>query len=147
MSHTHTIIAHRFVEAPIGEIWRAFSDAERLSHWFTSDAEHEFRVGGRYSNGDGDRGEYLDIIPESRIRFTWEQPDYAPGSTVAIDILPAGEDGEEKWAIQVTHEGIACDDQSDLDVGWNWALDSLIRYLQAGIGLSFEEWAALRGMV
>lgn len=145
MSHTHTIVAHRFVDAPIEEVWRAFSEAERLSHWFTSDAEHDFRVGGRYSNGDGDQGEYLEIIPYERIRFTWEQADYTPGGSVSIDIIPA--EGENRWSLQVTHEGIACDDQEDLEIGWNWALDSLIHFLTAGIGLRFEEWAALRGMV
>jgi len=147
MSHTHTIVAQREIIAPIEDIWQAFSDADRLAHWFTTEAEHDFRVGGRYSNGDGDQGEYLEIIPNSRIQFSWEQPDYEPGSTVSIDFIPLATDRGNTWVVQVTHEGIACDDQSDLDIGWNWALDSLVQYLRSGIGMTFEEWAAHRGSI
>lgn len=142
--HSHTVTAARTLQASIDDIWLAWSEPIRLSHWFTSDAEHDFRVGGRYRNSDGDEGVYLDIVPQRRIVFTWEQPDYSPGSVVAVDIIP--EESTGKVVVAIEHDRVACDDTEDLEIGWSWALDSLGRYLDTGLGIPFEEWAAMRGL-
>lgn len=141
--HGHTIAAKRRLNAPIDRVWYAFSDAEQLEHWFTESATIDFRVGGRYTNSDGDEGTYLEIVPKSLIRFTWEQPDYAQGGIVTVQFTP---DGDNATILRLEHSNAACDDTEDLEIGWNWSLDSLTAFMDNGLGLRFEEWAAARGM-
>ncbi|MBS1911883.1 MAG: SRPBCC domain-containing protein [Bacteroidetes bacterium] len=141
--HYHEIRAERHLNAPIDRVWFAWSDAEQLEHWFTDRADIDFRIGGRYRNSDGDEGEYLEIVPEKHISFTWEQPDYAPGSIVTVDFVPDGDNGT---ILRLEHSRVACDDAEDLEIGWTWSLDSLTAFINNGLGLRFEEWVAMRGM-
>src|SRR5687768_5134318 len=82
--HSHSVALQRIIHAPLPRLWHAWTDAGELAKWFTDEATIDFRVGGRYSNSDGDTGEYLEIVPEELIRFTWEQPDYAAGGIVTV---------------------------------------------------------------
>jgi uncharacterized protein YndB with AHSA1/START domain len=141
-SHYHLVAAARHVSAPIEQVWEAWTDPHQLANWFTEHAEIDLRVGGRYRNSDGDEGEYLEVLPPRRLRFTWEQPDYAPGGVVAVELAPA----DEGTIIHVEHANVACDDAEDLEIGWNWSLDSLVSFLESGIGISFEQWSSARGM-
>ena len=125
--HVHTVRAARRVMASPETVWSAWSDPERLAGWFTEHAEQDFRVGGRYSNADGDEGEFLEIVPNRLLRFTWEQADYAPGSSVTVELVPTGNGGTE---VHVEHANVACDDAGDLELGWNLSLDSLAKYLE-----------------
>jgi uncharacterized protein YndB with AHSA1/START domain len=139
--HFHAVIVSRMVHVPAGIVWEAWADPAKMSAWFSEDTVHDLSVGGRYRNGDGDQGEFLEVTPGSHLKFTWEQPDYAPGSYVMVDIRPAGDEAAE---IRVEHANVACQDADDLDLGWNWSLDSLISYLETGAPIPFEEWAAGR---
>lgn len=73
-------------------------------------AESDARVGGRYTlveRRDGrdvlHTGEYLELVRPSRIVFTLLVPEYSgQSSTVAIDIVPAG----EGCAMTLTHTGV-----------------------------------------
>ena len=125
--HSHAVSLQRIIHAPLSRLWRAWSDADELSQWFTDEAAHDFRVGGRYSNSDGDTGEYLEIVPEELIRFTWEQPDYSAGGVVVVRFRAISEEVSE---MMLEHEGIACDDESDFRAGWTMAIDALVRYLE-----------------
>lgn len=140
-SHYHLVGAARRVSAPVERVWEAWTDPNQLACWFTEHAEQDLRVGGRYRNSDGDEGEFLEIAPPNRLRFTWEQPDYASGGIVTVEL--AAVDGGT--IVQIEHANVSCDDAEDLEVGWNWSLDSLVSYIQTGIGIPFEQWAA-RGM-
>jgi uncharacterized protein YndB with AHSA1/START domain len=140
--HHHLIAAARHVSAPLEQVWDAWTDPNRLACWFTEQAEVDLRVGGRYRNSDGDEGEYLEIVPHQRLRFTWEQADYAPGSVVTVELAAA----DEGTIVRLEHANVACDDTEDLEIGWNWSLDSLVSYLHSGMGITFEQWAAGRGM-
>ncbi len=141
--HAHEVIEERRLNAPLGRVWYAWSDAEQLEHWFTEKAEQDFRVGGRYRNSDGDEGEFLEIVPNELIRFTWEQADYTAGGVVTVTFRP---DGPDATIVRVEHTNIACDDANDLELGWNYAMDSLVAFMDNGLGLRFEEWAAAKGI-
>ena len=82
---TNTIRLHRILRAPPERIYRAFLDADAKAKWlpphgFTGKVHHlEARVGGSYkmsftnfANGQMHSfgGEYLELIPNKRIRFT-----------------------------------------------------------------------------
>ncbi|HEX5357995.1 MAG TPA: SRPBCC family protein [Aquabacterium sp.] len=81
----HTIRLHRVLRAPPERVYRAFLDAEALVKWlpphgFTASMHHmEPTVGGsfrmsftNFSSGHTHAfgGEYLELIPHQRIRYT-----------------------------------------------------------------------------
>ena len=141
--HYHEIRLRRTVHAPLREVWTAWADAERMSGWFTDSMQHDFRVGGRYSNSDGDCGEYLEIVECERLSFTWEQPDYKPGGVVTLHFRSTGDDLSE---LLLEHTRVDCDDEGDLTIAWNWALDSLVTLLERGEQLEYDDWARRQGL-
>lgn len=125
--HTHTLSLQKIIHAPLSHLWRSWADADELARWFTDEATVDFRVGGRYANSDGDTGEYLEIVPEELIRFTWEQPDYAEGGVVTVRFRAISDEVSE---MILEHDGIACDDEADLRAGWTMSVDALVKYLE-----------------
>ena len=82
---TNSVRFHRIIKAPPERVYRAFLDAEALAKWlppngFTGKVhELDAKVGGRYrmsftnfTSGDGHSfgGEYLELVPHERLRYT-----------------------------------------------------------------------------
>ncbi|MCJ2532259.1 MAG: SRPBCC domain-containing protein, partial [Candidatus Thermoplasmatota archaeon] len=105
--------------------------------WFTQDARADLRIGGRYENKDSDQGEFLRLDPPRRIRYTWENPNHAPGTVVEIWIDPKDETNS---LIRLAHSRLKNREEfEDLKMGWGWALDSLRSYLETGRPIPYEE--------
>ena len=98
-----TIKLHRVLAAPPERVYRAFLDPEALVKWlapngFTAKVHHlEARVGGSYkmsfknfssqkSHSFG--GEYLELVPNERIRHTdkFDDPNLPGTMTVTIEL-------------------------------------------------------------
>jgi uncharacterized protein YndB with AHSA1/START domain len=132
----------RTIAAPAAEAFAAFADAQALSTWFSPRWRHDFKRGGNYANGDGDRGTYLAIDAPRRIRLSWENPKRAPGSVAEIAFTPRG---RGKTAVRVSHERLPdAGSVAGVRKGWSRALDSLRAYLATGKGISFDDWTAAR---
>ncbi len=128
----------RTISTTLQKAWDAWADPKVLSQWFTTNAEQEFVVGGRYSNGDGDSGMYKCITPLKHIRFTWESKHHEQGSDVVLEFR---ERDDGKVRIELTHEKLKSKkDADDLKEGWSWAMDCLKLYLETGSKIQFEEW-------
>ena len=84
-SNTSTIRLHRVLKAPPERVYRAFLDAAAMVKWlppngFTGQVHHlDAKVGGTYKmsftnfttgNSHSFGGEYLELIPNERIRHT-----------------------------------------------------------------------------
>lgn len=134
------ISVSRTISVPIEKVWGAWANSDQVSIWFTTKANHDFREGGTYDNGDGDKGVYKRIVPNKRLAFTWENEKHCPGSKVGIDFLPKG---EAKSSIVLTHEQLpdqaGCEEMRE---GWTWALTSLKSYLETGEPIGYEAWKA-----
>ncbi|PIZ65345.1 MAG: hypothetical protein COY19_08030 [Candidatus Marinimicrobia bacterium CG_4_10_14_0_2_um_filter_48_9] len=113
----------RTMPAPVEWVYAAFTTPERLNRWFTHDAQLDVRVGGEYHTGDGDMGIYKNVVPNKRLRFTWENPDHCPGSMVDVQFdTPA----PDRCVVSLTHSKIKTQDgYNDMKAGWHNALDSL----------------------
>ncbi len=132
----------RTVAAPVERAWAAWTVPDELARWFTTEAEVDLRVGGRYRNADGDAGAFTRIDPHQRLRFTWEQPRHQPGSVVEVVFTDRG-DG--RTTVRLSHTRLAgAEEVADLRTGWTWAMDSLKAYLETGVGVRYAEWSANR---
>ncbi len=143
----NTVRLHRVLRAPPERIYRAFLDAEAMAKWlppngFTGKVHHlEARVGGTYrmsftnlTTGAGHSfgGEYLELVPNERIRHTdkFDDPNL-PGvmqTTISLKKNPFGTE------LNVVQEGIpeaippeAC------YLGWQESLALLAKLVEAEI--------------
>lgn len=114
-----TIRLHRVLKAPPGRVYKAFLDADALAKWlpphgFTCRVHHlDARVGGTYrmsfanlgtGTGHSFGGEYLELVPDSRIVHTDRFDD--PGlqgemrTTIILCPVSCGTD------VEIVQEGI-----------------------------------------
>jgi uncharacterized protein YndB with AHSA1/START domain len=115
------------------EVFAAWTDPELMSQWLSpvghAEVEVDLRVGGRFRLvmvGEDRRiehtGEYLEIIPPSRLAFTWVSPYTGPEPTVVTIELQAAADGTE---LLLTHERLPRDQVEPYAGGWGRILDRL----------------------
>lgn len=147
MSHA-SVHLHRVLRATPERVYRAFTTPEAWAKWlpphgFTGQVqEMEVRVGGRYhmtfthfgtGQTQGFGGEYLELTPYQRLRYTARFEDPAlPGqmqTTVTLAPVPLGVD------IKVVQEGIP--EAIPLDacyLGWQASLQLLALLVEAEVG-------------
>lgn len=100
---TGTVRLHRVLRAPPERVYRAFLDADAMAKWlppygFTCKVHQmDARVGGgfrmsfsNFSSGNGHSfgGEYLELVPNERIRYTdrFDDPNLPGVMQVTIDL-------------------------------------------------------------
>lgn len=144
---TNTIRLHRILRAPPERVYKAFLDAEAMPKWlpphgFTGKVHHvDAKVGGRYKmsftnfgNGQSHSfgGEYLELIPNERIRHTDEFDDpNMPGTmqtTISLRKIFCGTE------LDIVQEGIpAMIPPEACYLGWQESLTLLAQLVEAEI--------------
>jgi len=143
----NTVRLHRVLRAPPERIYRAFLDAEAMAKWlpphgFTGKVhELDARVGGRYrmsftnfTTGQGHSfgGEYLELVPNERIRHTdqFDDPNLPGTMQVTVTLRPVSCGTE----LTIVQEGIP--DMIPLEacyLGWQESLALLAQLVEAEI--------------
>ncbi len=144
---THTIQLHRVLRAPRERIYRAFLDAEANAKWlppngFTCKVYHlDAKVGGsfkmsftNFTTGASHTfgGEYLELIPHERIRYTdkFDDPNL-PGEMQVTVTLAEVSCGTE---ISITQEGVpGAIPREACYLGWQESLTLLGKLVEAEI--------------
>lgn len=144
---THTVRLHRVLKAPPERIYRAFLDADAMAKWlpphgFTGKVHHlDARVGGGYrmsftnfSSGHSHAfgGEYLELVPNERIRHTdrFDDPSL-PGEMQTTISLRAVSCGTE---VKIVQEGIPAPIPPEACyLGWQESLVLLAQLVEAAI--------------
>ena len=116
MTATNAVRLHRVLRAAPEKIYRAFLDAAAMAKWlppygFTCTVDHmDARVGGTFrmaftnfstGNGHAFGGEYRELVPNARIRYsdTFDDPNL-PGETETTIVLTAVACGSEVSIVQ-----------------------------------------------
>jgi len=123
------IMLEQRIEASPAEVYVYLTDAARWKRWQGADATLDARVGGAFSvlmaNGMNARGEFLELVPDRRVVFTWGWIGYEnlpPGSsTVEIDLRADG----DATLLVLTHRSIPDDELPPQRAGWAYYLPRL----------------------
>jgi uncharacterized protein YndB with AHSA1/START domain len=111
-------------------VFAFFTDPARMIRWMGQNATLDPRPGGICRidiNGYITRGEYLEVVPHSRVVFTWgwenEGSTPRPGeSTVEISLAPDG----EGTIVRLRHLGLNAEERTNHGLGWDQFLPNLV---------------------
>lgn len=141
---THTVQLHRVIRTTPDRIYRAFLDADAMAKWlppygFTCKVQHmDAKVGGTFrmsftnftsGNSHAFGGEYLDLIPNERIRYSdkFDDPNL-PGEMVTTVTLKKVSCGTE---FSVVQEGIPEVIPPEMCyLGWQESIEQLIKLVE-----------------
>lgn len=135
-----TVIKEISISQPPARIFNALTAPRQLDKWFTTGAKVNLRVGGRYSNHEGDKGKFLEIVPGRRLRYTWDNPSWAPRSVVEILLKRI----KGKTVLTLIHSGIRKESEvrhyASKESGWNWALSNLKAFVEGRKMIGYEDF-------
>ena len=133
----------RRLKAPAAKVFAAWTDPQLITRWWHPvagndrvEADIDLRIGGPFRvlvhTAGGEQhdvgGEYREIVPHSRLVFTWawhSTPERASLVTVALEDITDG------TLLTLTHQRFFDEAARDRhQVGWCAALDSLVRFIQ-----------------
>ncbi len=138
------VSVRRVLPARRARVFAAWTRAELMARWFfpgqgwTVDVTSDLRIGGSYRVAMKDTtggqhlqfGEYREIVPVSRLVFTWNCPDLGvAGSVVTIDLVEQG----DRTELLLTHE-LPPDPKirRGHEEGWHGCLGNLAVMLEQG---------------
>lgn len=130
------IIVSTLVQAPIHEVWRAYTTPEDIMlwnaaspDWHTTSASVDLRPGGKFSSRmeakDGSfgfdfAGEYTKVVPHQMI-------EYAFGDRVAIVEFMEGVGGV---TVKVSFDGESTHSEEQQRTGWQAILENFSRHVK-----------------
>jgi len=123
---TVTLRYERIYKRPIGTVWSAITEPERMADWLGA-GELEPRVGGRFTVhvGPGGRvaiiGTVLAWEPPAALACSWSWPG-GPETVIRYDLSP---DGDGATRLVFTHTGLASDQRTSVLPGWHLYLERL----------------------
>jgi uncharacterized protein YndB with AHSA1/START domain len=136
----HTLVLHRYFDAPRILVWKAWTESDHLMHWLCPAdfkvmfAKNDLCVGGQWRSGmrspDGEEfihcGEYLEIQKPSRLVFShrWERNSLEPEANTVVTVV-LNEIGDRTQMIFV-HAGLATEASAcSHQHGWTGAFANL----------------------
>jgi len=111
-------------------VFAFFTDPAKMIRWMGKQATLDPRPGGICRidiHGYITRGEYLEVVPHSRVVFTWGWEDEGstprPGeSTVEISLTPDG----AGTILRLRHLGLNAEERTKHGLGWDQFLPALV---------------------
>jgi len=117
-------------------VFAFFVDPAKMMRWMGKDVLLDPRPGGicriDMNGHDIARGEYLEVVPHSRVVFTWGWEDEGstprPGeSTVEISLTPDG----AGTILRLRHLGLNAEERTKHGLGWDQFLPALVAAAEA----------------
>ncbi len=129
----------RVIARPVGEVFEAVSEGRLFANCsaHTDSMKIDFRVGGKYNiefknHGVANFGEFLEIIPNKKIVFSWCQTfgeDQKPDTTVTIQLFEEG----AKTRLVLAHTGFkSLEIQENHRGGWENGVADLGNEMELG---------------
>ena len=144
---TNFVKLHRIFSAPVEKVFKAFTDADAMASWIPPNGfvckvhSMDVKIGGNYKmsftnfttgNGHSFGGEYLEIIPNEKLKYTdqFDDPNL-PGQMITTVEFKKVFCGTE---LLVTQEGIPDIIPTEMCyLGWQESIDKLKRLVEPNI--------------
>jgi uncharacterized protein YndB with AHSA1/START domain len=124
----YNICSTKSITAPVADVYAAFVNPKSLKAWFGNDTTAKVADGGKWSDGDGNSGEYLRVRENKDLRFTWMHADSE--SPTQVDVVIADK-GKGKTMVTLTHQRIQNRPEADgLRNSWSAAFNRLKALLE-----------------
>lgn len=133
------IIVSTVVEAPMHEVWRAYTTPEDIKRWnaaspdwHTTSASVDLRPGGKFcsrmeakdgSFGFDFEGEYTKVVPHQLIEYTF-------GDRMGVVEFAEAAEGV---VVTVTFDGEETHSEEQQRTGWQAILDSFARHVKGNL--------------
>ncbi len=121
------------IEAPIGRVWAALTDADVMSNWMEDDTvQIDLRVGGRYTIFSGDTtGTFTEVEKPEILEYTWREKEWPknwPDSVVRWELVRDGQTTQ----MRLVHSKLPNDEErNSLDEAWTiYWLEPMIEWLE-----------------
>ena len=129
MEASESIHREMTIDADAATVFAFFTDPQRLIRWIGVSAELEPQPGGimlvDVTSGSFARGEFREVIPVSRLAYTWGwdgSKNVPPGSSlIEVDLEPCN----GRTLVRFTHSGLPPDQVPAHRDGWNHYLGRL----------------------
>lgn len=123
------IVVERSIDASPAAVYAYLTESDKWARWQGVGATIHPQPGGVFAlampNGTRARGEFVELVPDRRVVFTWgwiDHPVVPPGSTtVEIELTPEG----TGTRLRLTHRGLPHDETALHALGWNRYLPRL----------------------
>ncbi|HEY8167962.1 MAG TPA: SRPBCC family protein [Candidatus Limnocylindrales bacterium] len=126
----------RTYDAPIGDVWDALTNPERIGRWFLP-ISGDYRLGGHYQFEGNAGGTILACDRPRRLHATWVMGEMAGPSASEVEVLLT-EAGDEATTVELVHTAIVPDEMWDqygpgaVGVGWDGGVLGLALHLRGG---------------
>ena len=125
------------IKVPAAAVYRAFSSSTALREWFCDAAQADARPGGRlymwWTSGYYTSGEYLTLLPDKKLTFTWHGKGEPAPTRVTVSLAAKG----DSTILTVTQDQLGAPKvwapiAQEYSRGWEAALQNLKSVLEAG---------------
>jgi uncharacterized protein YndB with AHSA1/START domain len=153
-----TIVKTFEIDAPPERVYKAFTTKKDLQEWKFDHYQIDGRKGGRFKMGreeDGYvvTGEFLELVPNEKLVYTWRMNDYDKGSLKPIpnwsDENPSKvtvkfEKAKKGTKITLVHEGFPQKDEEYYmhEVGWDLLVGEVLKHYLESSKEEFYKWWA-----
>jgi uncharacterized protein YndB with AHSA1/START domain len=103
------VIVEQTYNASPGTIWNALTEPQKMKEWYFNIEQFKPAVGNEYDFYAGDKDKQwlhhwkiTEVIPNKKIAYTWQYPEYSGMSLATFELFPEG----NKTKVKLTHEGL-----------------------------------------
>jgi uncharacterized protein YndB with AHSA1/START domain len=127
----------RLIQAPLVEVYRAFTNSTALREWLCDAAQADPRPNGRlylwWNSGYSTSGRFITVEPNQRIVFTWHGSSDPGDTEVEVDLADKG--GATQVTLRHTKvkaRGTWIKFREEIQRGWEIGLENLASVLETG---------------
>jgi uncharacterized protein YndB with AHSA1/START domain len=108
-SKTEPIVKEVELNAPVSKVWKALTDRNQMKKWYFDIVQFKPEPGFEFQfEGGTEEKSYLhlcriiEVVPESKLSYSWRYNGYPGNSVVTFELFPDG----NRTRLKLTHEGI-----------------------------------------
>ena len=138
------VLTYEFKATP-QRVFDVVTQSEHLNRFFTSGAQVDLQVGGKFSNADGDAGKFLKVAVPRHLVFSYSHDKLGLDTEVDLTFVASG---PLKWTkLRLVQKGldaekVGAEAYTWMTARWNYLAAALARYLGKQGRISFDTWRA-----